>query len=155
MIHVTVWNEFRHEKTDETVQAMYPEGIHGQIAAFLQADDFQVRTATLDEPEHGLTNELLADNDVLGWWGHMAHDEVQDEIVQRVQQRVLEGMGLIVLHSGHFSKVFKKLMGTSCDLKWSVDDQHCRIWNINPSHPIVEGVGECMGNTLTSQLQTN
>ena len=72
----------------------------------------------------------------------MAHDEVQDEIVQRVQQRVLEGMGLIVLHSGHFSKVFKKLMGTSCDLKWRVDDQHCRIWNINPSHPIVEGVGE-------------
>ena len=121
---------------------MYPEGIHGQIAAFLQADDFQVRTATLDEPEHGLTNEVLADTDVLVWWGHMAHDEVQDEIVQRVQQRVLEGMGLIVLHSGHFSKVFKKLMGTSCDLKWRVDDQHCRIWNINPSHPIVEGVGE-------------
>lgn len=108
----------------------------------MQADDFQVRTATLDEPEHGLTNEVLADTDVLVWWGHMAHDEVQDEIVQRVQQRVLEGMGLIVLHSGHFSKVFKKLMGTSCDLKWRVDDQHCRIWNINPSHPIVEGVGE-------------
>lgn len=142
MINVTVWNEFRHEKTDETVQKMYPEGIHGQIAAFLGADDFEVRTATLDEPEHGLTEQVLADTDVLIWWGHMAHDEVDDTIVARVHQRVLEGMGLIVLHSGHFSKVFKTLMGTSCDLKWRVDDRHARVWNVNPSHPIVEGVGE-------------
>ena len=142
MIHVTVWNEFRHEKTNETVQKMYPEGIHGQIAKFLAEDDFQVRTATLDEPEHGLTEQVLADTDVLVWWGHMAHEEVDDAIVARVQQRVWEGMGLIVLHSGHFSKIFKTLMGTSCDLKWRVDDQYARIWNVNPSHPIVEGVGE-------------
>lgn len=142
MILVTVWNEFRHEKTNETVQKMYPEGIHGQIAKFLEEDDFQVRTATLDEPEHGLTEQVLADTDVLVWWGHMAHEEVDDAIVARVQQRVWEGMGLIVLHSGHFSKIFKTLMGTSCDLKWRVDDQHARIWNVNPSHPIVEGVGE-------------
>lgn len=142
MIHVTVWNEFRHEKTNETVQKMYPEGIHGQIAKFLEEDDFQVRTATLDEPEHGLTEQVLADTDVLVWWGHMAHEEVDEAIVARVQQRVWEGMGLIVLHSGHFSKIFKTLMGTSCDLKWRVDDQHVRIWNVNPSHPIVEGVGE-------------
>ena len=142
MIHVTVWNEFRHEKTNETVQKMYPEGIHGQIAKFLEEDDFQVRTATLDEPEHGLTEQVLADTDVLVWWGHMAHEEVDDAIVARVQQRVWEGMGLIVLHSGHFSKIFKTLMGTSCDLKWRVDDQYARIWNVNPSHPIVEGVGE-------------
>lgn len=142
MIHVTVWNEFRHEKTNETVKKMYPEGIHGQIAKFLAEDDFQVRTATLDEPEHGLTEQVLADTDVLVWWGHMAHEEVDDAIVARVQQRVWEGMGLIVLHSGHFSKIFKTLMGTSCDLKWRVDDQHARIWNVNPSHPIAEGVGE-------------
>lgn len=110
MIHVTVWNEFRHEKTNETVQKMYPEGIHGQIAKFLAEDDFQVRTATLDEPEHGLTEQVLADTDVLVWWGHMAHEEVDDAIVARVQQRVWEGMGLIVLHSGHFSKIFKTLI---------------------------------------------
>ncbi|KAF1299508.1 trehalose utilization protein ThuA [Enterococcus sp. JM4C] len=141
MIQVTVWNEFRHEKTDKAVQDMYPKGIHGQLASFLE-EDFSVRTATLDEPEHGLTEEVLSETDVLIWWGHMAHDEVSDEIVARVHQRVLEGMGLIVLHSGHFSKIFKKLMGTSCDLKWREDDQHSRIWNVNPSHPIVEGVGE-------------
>lgn len=142
MIQVTVWNEFRHEKTDETVQAIYPNGIHEQIASFLGEDQFEVRTATLDEEEHGLTEEVLNETDVLIWWGHMAHDEVADDIVDRVQNRVLQGMGLIVLHSGHFSKIFKKLMGTSCDLKWREDGRHTRVWNVNPSHPIAEGVSE-------------
>lgn len=142
MIQVTVWNEFRHEKTDKVVQETYPEGIHGQIAAFLKEDQFEVKTATLDEAEHGLTDEVLNDTDVLLWWGHMAHDEVSDEIVERVQKRVLEGMGLVVLHSAHFSKIFKKLMGTSCDLKWREDGRHTRVWNVNPSHPIAEGVSE-------------
>ncbi|MRI85250.1 trehalose utilization protein ThuA [Aerococcaceae bacterium WS4759] len=142
MIQVTVWNEFRHEKTDETVQAIYPNGIHEQIASFLGEDQFEVRTATLDEEEHGLTEEVLNETDVLIWWGHMAHDEVADDIVERVQNRVLQGMGLIVLHSGHFSKIFKKLMGTSCDLKWREDGRHTRVWNVNPSHPIAEGVSE-------------
>ena len=142
MINVTIWNEFRHEKTNEAVQKIYPEGIHEQIASFLKDEDFELRTATLDEAEHGLTKEVLEKTDVLLWWGHMAHDEVEDKIVERVHQRVLEGMGLIVLHSGHFSKIFKKLMGTSCDLKWREDGLGCKIWNVNPSHPITEGIGE-------------
>lgn len=142
MIQVTVWNEYRHEKTNKVVQEVYPEGIHGQIAKFLREDQFKVKTATLDEPEHGLTEEVLEDTDVLIWWGHMAHDEVQDEIVERVHKRVLEGMGLVVLHSAHFSKIFKRLMGTSCDLKWREDGKHSRIWNVNPSHPIAEGIGD-------------
>lgn len=142
MIHVTIWNEFRHEKTNEAVQKVYPEGIHKQLASFLTAEDVEVQTATLDEPEHGLTKDVLEKTDVLLWWGHMAHDEVEEEIVKRVHQRVLEGMGLIVLHSGHFSKIFKKLMGTSCDLKWREDGLGCKIWNVNPSHPITEGIGE-------------
>lgn len=142
MINVTIWNEFRHEKTNEVVQKVYPEGIHEQIASFLKGEEFELRTATLDEAEHGLTKEVLDKTDVLLWWGHMAHDEVQDEIVDRVHQRVLEGMGLIVLHSGHFSKIFKKLMGTSCDLKWREDGLGCKIWNVNPSHPITAGIGE-------------
>ncbi|AQP54189.1 trehalose utilization protein ThuA [Vagococcus penaei] len=141
MIQVTVWNEYRHEKTDEKVNEVYPEGIHGQLKAFLK-NDFQVKTATLDEPEHGLTEEVLNDTDVLIWWGHIAHQEVSDEVVDRVHQRVLQGMGLVVLHSGHMSKIFMKLMGTSCDLKWREANERCRIWNVNPSHPIVEGIGE-------------
>ncbi|MDN6161503.1 MAG: ThuA domain-containing protein [Atopostipes sp.] len=142
MINVTIWNEFRHEKENNEVKKVYPEGIHKQIASFLKNEDYKIRTATLDEEEHGLTQEVVDQTDVLLWWGHMAHDEVRDEIVDRVHQRVLEGMGLIVLHSGHFSKIFKKLMGTSCDLKWREDGQSCKIWNVNPSHPITEGIGE-------------
>ena len=104
-IRVTVWNEFRHEKADEKVRAVYPDGIHRYLASFLE-EDFQVRTATLDEPEHGLTNEVLENTDVLLWWGHMAHEEVADEVVNRVYDRVANhGMGLIVLHSGHASKI--------------------------------------------------
>jgi trehalose utilization protein len=111
-IRVTVWNEFRHEKKHERIKSIYPDGIHGAIAKGLEEiGGFEVRTATLDEPEHGLTKEVLENTDVLTWWGHMAHGEVSDEIVERVQKRVLEGMGLIVLHSGHFSKIFRKLMG--------------------------------------------
>lgn len=142
MINVTIWNEFRHEKENEAVKEIYPNGIHNQLASFLPTDQFHVTTATLDEEEHGLTEDVLKNTDVLIWWGHLAHHEVSDTVVDRVHQRILEGMGFIPLHSAHFSKVFKKLMGTSCDLKWREDDLGCTIWNVNPSHPITEGIGE-------------
>ena len=96
----------------------------------------------MDEPEHGLTDEVLDNTDVLIWWGHRAHGEVRDDIVEKVQQRVLMGMGLIVLHSGHHSKIFKKLMGTSCNLKWREASENERLWVTDPTHPIVEGIGE-------------
>jgi trehalose utilization protein len=139
---VTVWNEYRHEKTHAEVAQVYPDGIHEAIATHLRAAGLEVRTATLDEPEHGLTAGVLAETDVLIWWGHMAHGEVADEVVDRVYGRVLDGMGLIVLHSGHFSKIFKKLMGTTCNLKWRVAGEKERIWVVEPAHPIAEGVGE-------------
>jgi trehalose utilization protein len=143
MIRVTVWGEYRHEKKNPKVAAVYPDGMHSAIAEGLRASgEFEVRTATLDEPEHGLTADVLANTDVLTWWGHMAHGDVQDEIVERVRKRVLEGMGLIVLHSGHFSKIFKVLMGSTCDLKWREADERERIWVVEPGHPIAEGLGE-------------
>lgn len=141
-LRVTVWNEYRHERHDPRVSAHYPEGIHATIAAALSQSGFSVHTATLDEPEHGLTEQVLAETDVLTWWGHLAHAEVSDEIVTRVQQRVLDGMGLIVLHSGHFSKIFRRLMGTSCDLKWRESNDRERLWVVAPGHPITEGLGE-------------
>ncbi|SEC66097.1 ThuA domain-containing protein [Paenibacillus sp. GP183] len=142
MIRVLVWNENMHERTDEEVQKVYPEGIHSAIAQGIEHEDFEVQTATLEQPEHGLTQEILDNTDVLIWWGHQGHHMVADEIVNRVHQRVLDGMGLIVLHSGHFSKIFKKLMGTSCDLKWREADEKERIWVVNPAHPIAAGLGE-------------
>lgn len=142
-IRVTVWNEGRHEKSHPEVAAVYPKGIHTAIAEGLEEAGFKgVRTATLDDPEHGLTEEALKETDVLLWWGHMAHHEVKDETVERVYQRVLNGMGLIVLHSAHFSKIFKRLMGTSCDLKWREAGEKERIWILELGHPIAEGLGE-------------
>ncbi|MEK3889785.1 ThuA domain-containing protein [Bacillus sp. FSL K6-3431] len=139
---ITIWNENRHEKLNPVVADIYPEGIHGTIAKLLAEHGYETKTATLDEPEHGLTEEVLKNTDVLFWWGHLAHGEVDDEVVNRVHERVLQGMGLVVLHSGHFSKIFKKLMGTSCDLKWREADEKERLWVVDPTHPIAEGIGE-------------
>ncbi|MEO1165269.1 MAG: ThuA domain-containing protein [Chloroflexota bacterium] len=141
-MRVTVWNEFRHEKESDEVKAVYPNGIHKAIADFLTKAGVDTKTATLDEPEHGLTDAVLDETDVLIWWGHKAHDDVSDTIVDRVQERVLRGMGLVVLHSGHFSKVFKRLMGTTCNLKWREVGEKERIWIVNPAHPIARGLGE-------------
>lgn len=139
---VTIWNEYRHELENAEVSAIYPDGIHQTIAGFLQEAGYETKTATLDEPEHGLTDAVLNETDVLVWWGHKAHDEVKDKVVEKVQQRVLAGMGLVVLHSAHLSKVFRKLMGTGCDLKWREADDRERLWVVDPTHPITEGIGE-------------
>jgi trehalose utilization protein len=143
LVQVTIWNEFIHERKNEAVAAVYPDGIHTAIAQGISSGEFTVRTATLEQPEHGLTEEILNHTDVLIWWGHIAHHEVSDEIVSRVHRRVLDGMGLIVLHSGHCSKIFNKLMGTeTCKLKWREADEKERLWVVQPSHPITDGIGE-------------
>lgn len=144
-IRTVVWNEFIHERENPVVKEIYPVGIHGTIAEFLSAgQDIAVSTATLDEPEHGLPQARLDETDVLVWWGHKAHGQVSDEVADRVATRVHEGMGLIVLHSGHFAKVFKRLMGTPCSLRWREAGERERLWAVNRSHPIVQGVGPAL-----------
>ena len=141
-IHVTVWNEFIHEKQNKVVKNIYPEGIHTAIADHLNRQPrIAATTAILEQPEHGLTLDVLSSIDVLIWWGHMAHEKVSNEVVLRVQKRVLEGMGLICLHSAHYSKIFKRLMGTTCTLNYEVAEREI-LWNIEPSHPISEGIGD-------------
>ena len=142
-LRVTVWNEFIHERVSPVVASIYPEGIHVAVASAVRehlGDSAIVGTATLDEPEHGLTDAVLAETDVLVWWGHAAHDRVRDDIVDKVQRRVWQGMGLVALHSAHFSKPFKRLMGTSCTLRWREAGEKERIWTIDPSHPIAAGL---------------
>ena len=120
MANLVIWNEFIHEQEDEVVKSIYPRGIHECIKDFLEPDEgLNISTATLTEDDHGLSEELLEKTDVLIWWGHKAHKLVADRIVDRVQQRVLEGMGLVVLHSGHHSKIFKRLMGTTANIRWA------------------------------------
>jgi trehalose utilization protein len=142
-IRVTVWGENVAEQEDPRVRAIYPDGLHGAIASGIArqlGEAVSVRTATFDHPEHGLTDEVLATTDVLTWWGHRVHDRVADEVVARVQQHALNGMGLIVLHSGHESKIFTRLMGTTCALLWREADDRELVWTVNPSHPIAEGI---------------
>lgn len=139
MIKVTVWNEFFHEQHHAAAKAVYPDGIHKVIADFLGAeDDITVRTATLEEPNCGLSEEILNDTDVLLWWGHMKHKDVPDEVAEMVQNAVLKGMGIIFLHSGHHSKPFKRLMGTPANLCWREDGDLERVWVVNPAHPIAK-----------------
>jgi trehalose utilization protein len=142
-IRTLVWGEFRHEKKNPEVADLYPGGMHETIATFLRKDTaLEVSTAWLDQDRHGLTDEVLDETDVLVWWGHLAHGEVADEVVECVKRRVLEGMGLIVLHSAHYSKIFKSLMGTTCSLKWRESIDKERLWNIAPHHPITAGLPE-------------
>jgi len=143
-IQVTVWNEFLHEKKDPEIARIYPDGIHGAIAEYLRSQPgIKTRTATLEQPEHGLTDDVLDNTDVLIWWGHMAHDKVEDAVVEKVYHRVTGGgVGLIVLHSAHYSKIFRRLLGTSCSLRWREAAEKERLWVVSPGHPIAEGIGD-------------
>lgn len=144
-IRVTVWGENIHEHEMPQVAAIYPQGMHAAIAGGLRqelGDAVRVRTATLQQPEHGLTPEVLAETDVLTWWGHAAHEQVGDDVVDRVYDAVLAGMGLLVLHSGHLSRIFRRLMGTSCSLRWREAGDREVVWTVNPGHPITHGVPE-------------
>lgn len=142
-LRVLVWGENRHEKIEEKVRIIYPNGMHTTIKEGIEenlGDKAFVTTTTFDEPEHGLTEEALSNTDVLVWWGHVAHHEVADEVVERVHRHVLAGMGLVVLHSGHWSKVFVKLMGTTCTLRWRAAHDREIVWTVDPTHPIAKGV---------------
>ncbi len=139
-----IWNEFRHERNKDAVRAIYPDGIHAALARGIAGDGLEARTATLDDPDQGITDDALAAADVLLWWGHTAHKEVTDATVERVHRAVLAGLGLVVLHSGHESKVFKRVLGTSGALMWREAGEREILWNLEPSHPILEGVGECI-----------
>ena len=140
MIRVLVWNEFQHEKSKDAVKAIYPEGIHSTIAQFLRCEDIQVKTATLDDENCGITKEVLDETDVLIWWGHMHHNKVPDEVAALVRDAVLEGMGMVFLHSAHHSKPFKVLLGTSCNLTWRESGDSETLWVIEPAHPITQGI---------------
>lgn len=141
-LSVTVWGEGLEQEKPE-VKRIYPDGIHEAIAGALRAElggTADVRTSVLDSPEHGLSSEVLEKTDVLAWWSHRAHEAVDDAVADRVAQQVLDGMGIVVLHSSHVSKPFLRLMGTRCSLRWRNDAEREVVWTVAPTHPITEGV---------------
>jgi trehalose utilization protein len=144
-LRVTIWNEYVHERTSQAVGKIYPEGMHAVLAealARLLGERVRLRVATLDQPQCGLSEEVLNQTDVMTWWGHASHERVEDEVVDRLQRRVLDGMGLIVLHSAHNSRIFRRLMGTTCMLRWREAAERERVWIVDPGHPIVQGIDE-------------
>ncbi len=145
-IRVTIWNEFKHERAEgdfgDYIRSFYPKGLHEALKQNLAADDLEITAVSLDMPEQGLPDELLNNTDVLMWWGHCAHNLVEDSLVDRVQKRVLEGMGLVVMHSGHHSKIFRRMTGTSCSLRWRECGEKERVWTVDLQHPISRGIPE-------------
>ncbi|MDB5296032.1 MAG: PalA [Phycisphaerales bacterium] len=142
-VRVLIWHEHRHEKINPRVADLYPDGMHEAIAAALRLDPrLRVETATLDDPNHGITADRLADTDVIVWWGHMAHHEVNDDAVDLVTRAVWDGTGAVFLHSAHFAKPFKRLMGTGCDLKWREAGDKEILWVTRPGHPLVDGIDD-------------
>jgi len=136
-INVTVWNE--NAQAEQYIP--YPEkGIHGEIAGFLsERPEFSVKTATLDQPGQGFTDELIDTTDVLVWWGHLKHADVSNELVAKLKKRVLGGMGLIALHSSHYAKLFTSLLGSSCSL-YAGPEMKEILWTLDPAHEIARGV---------------
>ena len=144
MIRVTIYNEYIHEREYEDIHRIYPDGIHGCIKAFLEKEaDMTVNIATFDMEEHGLTEEVLKNTDVLIWWSHARQEEISDRVVERVCRHIRCGMGFIGLHSAHYSKVMRQILGTSMTLSWK-HDVHEKLWCIDPTHPIAEGVPACI-----------
>ncbi|MDR3019370.1 MAG: ThuA domain-containing protein [Treponema sp.] len=142
-IKVTVWNEYGDDQKDGIIAEVYPKGMHTTIADFLNKDgNIQAQVSALADPEQGLSDALLDDTDVLIWWGHTHHEQVQDHIAKRVIERVQRGMGIIFLHSAHKAKPFMGLLGTSGYLCWREAGERERIWTVTPAHPIAQGIPE-------------
>ena len=143
-LRVTVWNEFVHERELPEIRAVYPEGIHGCLRSFLEKEqDITVRCVTLDMPDQGITQELLDNTDVLIWWSHARQEDITDETVRLVRNAVHSGMGLVALHSAHFSRIMRDLLGTTMTLHWRHGDRE-KLWCIDPTHPIAQGVPACI-----------
>lgn len=140
---ITIYNENWHEQNDCKILEIYPKSIHGCLAGFLEdEEEIEVaHVATFDMPEHGLTEEVLTDTDVLVYWSHVLQDEFSDEVARRIQKHVQEGMGLVALHSAHYSKALRFLLGTSMTLRWHHGESE-RLVVTCPSHPIAQGIPE-------------
>ena len=134
---VLVWSEKTAPKD------VYPNDINGAIAEGLKTlPGWDVATANIGDPEQGCSQASLDKTDVLIWWGHKRHGEVKDEYVKRVVKRVKEeGMGFISVHSSHFAKPNKVLMGTPCTWRnYEADGSAVKIIVADPKHPIAKGI---------------
>ena len=142
-MRVHIWAEDRPlPEAAEQMRSLYPKGVEGAIADCLrEMEGVTVTTSTMQGPMQGFDREILNRTDVLVYWSHKHWREVAEAHVDYLQNRVLEGMGLIVLHSAHASKLFARLMGTRTQsLRWRENDELQRYWIVSPAHPIAQGL---------------
>lgn len=139
---ITVVCEHNPGMESEEGRRAYPEGLGNCLCDLLRETGADVTLVRADETGAALTDEVLGGTDVLFWWGHWYHKQVDDALVEKVAARVHGGMGMVFLHSAHDSKPFKRLLGTTCSLRWREDGERERLWCVSPGHPIARGLGE-------------
>ena len=106
-VRVVVWDE--RQKTE-----IKPYG--GFLGDYLAAElakrpGITTRSVGIDDPEQGLSDEILDNADVLIWWGHIRHKEITTETARRILKRVRQGkLSLVVLHSALSSRPFIEAM---------------------------------------------
>jgi trehalose utilization protein len=113
-IRVVVWDE-QQPKQKEAYSNFLGNEIADNLRRVGKAGKGQrelaVRSVRLDDPEQGLSSEVLDNCDVLVWWGHQRHGEVKVATAEAIVQRVITGqLSLIALHSAHWSTPFIEAM---------------------------------------------
>ena len=142
-LRVTVWNEFYDEKQWPEILDIYPGGVHQAIKRFLDREnDLEVTVSTQQDTEQGLSQELLDRTDVLIWYSHMEKEPIAEERIDAVIRRVLDGMGLIFLHSSLGSQLASQLLGARGHGTYREIGEKERVWVIDRSHPIAQGLNE-------------
>ena len=142
-MRVTVFSVYgTHFRQAEAILRQHPNGLHKTLQELFESEGFESVAVYQTEDDDGgmLTDDILNATDVLVWWGHIFHHNVTDALVEKITARVLGGMGCIFLHSSHMAKPFRKLLGTTCTLRWREANERERLWVTAPHHPIAAGL---------------
>ncbi len=140
---VTIVCEYNSSMDSLEGKKAYPNGMGNCLKDFLQSAYDDVTLITYDDKgADELTDDIIEKTDVMFWWGHWYHGAILEELADKIVSRVQRGMGMVFLHSAHMSKPFKKLIGSTGTLKWREVGEHERLWCVDMSHPIAEGLGE-------------
>lgn len=106
-VRVVVWDEQQPKQ-----RGAYPNFLGNQIASYLKKQPgLSVKSVRMNDPEQGLSSEVLDNCDVLIWWGHRRQQEITPETGQALVERIRAGqLSLIALHSAHWSTPFMEAM---------------------------------------------
>ncbi|MCI8623421.1 MAG: trehalose utilization protein ThuA [Provencibacterium sp.] len=142
-IRVTVWNEFYDDPRHPAIQELYPGGVQEYLASVLREEPDMAVTARhfYEDDACGLSDEVLDSTDVLLVYGHILRDNVPEDRVKKLIERVVkEGMGVIFLHSALWMNLFQRLVGPGAYCGYRELGERERVWVVNRNHPIAAGL---------------